>query len=340
MPSIHDDSLAMARRILCKGSMADILAAFGAGSLGVNGHRQAPIHPLAAAATSGRTLIAKYLIEKGADVDVRVLRDAQVQRKADTEQLLVATKGRSPLHCAVTHGTLGVVRVLLEAGADANAEDAKVVTPLCLAVVRPSTPEFSKEMLKAGADPELVTRKERVIPLHRAVKSDGGSTEMISILLSAAPDAINFQTKAGEIPLLLAAARGNGDAVLSLLLKENALHSELSVPTRPSGDARPRERSAGPDDAWDARDRRRAGCYHRPDSGDGPSQPGHPAAAARNERSRPGASCELGNISRPRLSFAALLCSGVRLCGLGAHPSSSRGYRGECFDLNNPAPIP
>ena len=71
--------------------------------------------PLDEAADSGYFAMAKLLVARGADVNVR-------------------TKGgRSPLYLAAMHGHGAIVKLLLERGADANLKDENGVTPLHLA---------------------------------------------------------------------------------------------------------------------------------------------------------------------------------------------------------------
>ncbi len=74
-------------------------------------------------------------------------------------------EGRSPLACAVEHEQIGIVRLLVENGANVNNADEGGFTPLHLAVdieadgayqadIEPST-ELTALLLRYGADPGL-----------------------------------------------------------------------------------------------------------------------------------------------------------------------------------------
>ena len=64
--------------------------------------------------------------------------------------------GKTPLHYAVQENRLGVVKRLLEAGADVNAHDQRVIgnTPLS-DNARECTYEMAKLLIDSGADPTL-----------------------------------------------------------------------------------------------------------------------------------------------------------------------------------------
>lgn len=63
--------------------------------------------------------------------------------------------GSTPLHLAVFSGSEEIVRMLLDAGANPNAQDLKGVTPLNTARSFNGLEEISKILLGAGADPTL-----------------------------------------------------------------------------------------------------------------------------------------------------------------------------------------
>ena len=58
----------------------------------------------------------------------------------------------SPLRLAATAGHLGVIRILLEAGAQVDLADVKAQTPLFVAIVNQHW-ESARVLLEAGADP-------------------------------------------------------------------------------------------------------------------------------------------------------------------------------------------
>ncbi len=67
-------------------------------------------------------------------------------------------QGHTPLHLAVGRGDLETVRVLLDAGANPNAQDQDGVTPLTLAKSYAGTGEIADALVKAGADPKILDK--------------------------------------------------------------------------------------------------------------------------------------------------------------------------------------
>ncbi|MDR3197002.1 MAG: ankyrin repeat domain-containing protein [Planctomycetaceae bacterium] len=75
----------------------------------------------------------KYLVEKGADVNIK------------------GHNGITPLHCATLHDNLEVVKYLVEKGADVNVKDKNSETPLFNAVSSGNL-EVVKYLVEKGAD--------------------------------------------------------------------------------------------------------------------------------------------------------------------------------------------
>lgn len=92
--------------------------------------KQTPLH---VAAYGGWSLMAKFLIESGADL-----------KAADNQ-------GRTPLHRAAVAGSKEVVQLLIDNGAVLDAIDTRGQTPLYLAASSRKI-EVSKVLIECGAD--------------------------------------------------------------------------------------------------------------------------------------------------------------------------------------------
>jgi ankyrin repeat protein len=107
--------------------------------------------PLSGAAAAGNAAIVRLLLQKGAKVD---------ETMTAPESVLTVKNGKiafghiTPLAMASTYGPPEVVKTLIEAGADVNAQDVRGMTPLMLAF---STDRFNpaivRMLLAHGADP-------------------------------------------------------------------------------------------------------------------------------------------------------------------------------------------
>lgn len=125
------------------GNLAQLKAGFKPGETKLEAHDEKGITPLAWAALAGQTEAAKWLLEKGADVNAKN-RD-----------------GNTPLHSAAFIGELEVVKLLLEHEANVNVRSQRGETPLDPA----STPwsdeakgilEFIAGILELKVDPDKV----------------------------------------------------------------------------------------------------------------------------------------------------------------------------------------
>jgi len=129
--------------------------------------------------------------------------------------------GDTPLHLAASldfkHGSLGAL--LLSNGADVNAQDRHLATPLHKAAAGQSN--LAKELVKNGAD---VGREDRwrCTPLHKA--AEHGKAELATMLLShgAGIAADDF----GATPLHRAVARGQLAVVETLLANKGDANAE------------------------------------------------------------------------------------------------------------------
>ncbi|XP_072778150.1 ankyrin repeat domain-containing protein 31 isoform X2 [Taeniopygia guttata] len=87
--------------------------------------------------------------------------------------------GENLLHRAVIHQDINLVRRIIKAGGNVNAQDYAGLTALHIASVE-GFYQIANLLLKAGADVNA-TQKEQITPLHDAVKE--GHYEVVSLLL-------------------------------------------------------------------------------------------------------------------------------------------------------------
>ena len=92
--------------------------------------------------------------------------------------------GRTPLHWAAEYGQAGMARVLIEAGADINIQNASGRTALQEAI-RDGADPTAKLLIDTGASLSLVD-DENWTPLHQAAQD--GRTEIVKILLEKGLD--------------------------------------------------------------------------------------------------------------------------------------------------------
>ena len=131
----------------------------------------------------------------------------------------------APIHHAARRGTAGVVRALLEAGADADARTTcfgihggSSWTPLHLAAEHNREPGVVTVLLEAGADLDAPTKEGRA-PLHQAAAN--ANPAVTEVLLEAGAD-VNAPSRAGETPLHVAARENSNPAVPTLQLQAGA----------------------------------------------------------------------------------------------------------------------
>jgi catechol 2,3-dioxygenase-like lactoylglutathione lyase family enzyme len=124
-----------------------------------------------------RTEATNYLLACGAKPTIFAavsLNRADLVRHlvADDPKLLRGRKmsrfehHRTPLHLAVLKNRPQMVKLLLELGADASAEDSRGYTPLGLATAK-TNPAIAATLIAAGADPNerSANRFERAVPI-------------------------------------------------------------------------------------------------------------------------------------------------------------------------------
>ena len=119
---------------------------------------------------------------------------------------------QTPLHIAIYNEHNDIAKLLIEKGADVNAEMINGQTPLFLAAYFGDL-DLVKLLIKKGADVKHQDKKGNT-PLHKA--AEGGNAEVIKLLLSYDVD-INAQNIDGDTPLHIAGFMGNEEAVWALV---------------------------------------------------------------------------------------------------------------------------
>lgn len=146
------------------------------------------------------TRMIGHLLRRGADIDAGCLRDVRGPRGE-----LVMAAGTNPAHCAISNGRLGALRVLLREGADPDAVDSIDSTLLKVAISHAEDAQrvvMTRALLEANADAALTDSLNRV-PLHVAAAQ--GSTAVVEMLLSRAPETLNRADSNCSTPLMAAA---------------------------------------------------------------------------------------------------------------------------------------
>ncbi len=111
---------------------------------------------------------------------------------------------------------------LIASGVDVNEPQVDGATALHWAV-RWDNIVMARELLEAGADPNVINRVGAVPMLLASVS---GSAEMISMLLEAGASANQALTITGDTPLMIAARTGNSESVRVLLDAGADVHAQ------------------------------------------------------------------------------------------------------------------
>lgn len=169
--------------------------------------------------------VVSFLIEKGINVKVNfdssLIICAIQHGSQEIARILIESGadvnaesyyGRRPLHLAVTNGQLDIVRLLLDRGADINAASIHDGTPLQLAAKK-GQEEMVRLLLDRGDDIKGKSGRE---PLEWAAAE--GHVKVVELLLDRGAD-INAQNHRGERLLYWPAKSGNVKRVKWLLDK-------------------------------------------------------------------------------------------------------------------------
>ena len=127
--------------------------------------------------------------------------------------------GDEPLHDVAWSDDPGVIKALVEAGADLEARNEKDVTPLHVAAGYSDIPAIVTALLKAGAD--LEARDERGwTPLHWAAAYNEVPSVVETLLHAGA--GVEAKSYEGATPLLVAALKSATPDVITTLLNSGA----------------------------------------------------------------------------------------------------------------------
>ncbi len=128
--------------------------------------------------------------------------------------------GGTPLHWAAKYANGVLVSLLLEAGADLQAESKTGGTPLGWVSSFSSEPAtITAVLLDAGADP-MGRNDEGLTPLHAAA-ANSADTSVIALLVGAGAD-IGARDDRGRTPLHFAAALNGHPTVVAVLIEAGA----------------------------------------------------------------------------------------------------------------------
>ncbi|RVE56373.1 hypothetical protein OJAV_G00220630 [Oryzias javanicus] len=169
------------------------------------------------AASQGRTLQLKQLIERGASVNT------------------VTVDNITPLHEACIQAHPNCTRLLLEAGAQVDIRNVHGSTPLCCACAAGSL-ESVKLLLEYGAQVNPSLTALTASPLHEACIQ--GNADVVRLMIISGAELEAFDVHFGP-PLHIACAKGNAVCVKELLMAganvnsvkfhETALHHAARV---------------------------------------------------------------------------------------------------------------
>lgn len=118
--------------------------------------------------------------------------------------------GRSPLFYSLLLDNTGLLKRLIQAGADINQQDKQGWTTLHHAIQRNNLPAV-EILLQSGVDLEIKDRYGNT-PLWRAVFSSEGKGDIIKLLLNFGADS-NNKNDSGTSPIELARAIANYDII-------------------------------------------------------------------------------------------------------------------------------
>jgi ankyrin repeat protein len=170
-------------------------------------------YPLHVAVRQGRVVIARELIDHGAQLDAR---DAL---------------GRTPLHVALANGKVQAAELLLQRGADDDLQR------LLFELVAEQALDRDTIELLVGRGVDLNARDdEGQAPLHRAVAT--GNLKLAKQLINAGAD-VNLTDSRGRTALEIADAHADDEPTMLTLLEQYGAKRALGASDRGSRGAQP-----------------------------------------------------------------------------------------------------
>ncbi|CBJ48675.1 EsV-1-199 [Ectocarpus siliculosus] len=223
------------------GSADRVDALLSTGSVDINQGNPKGWTPLMLATEKGHSLVAKSLLEKGANVSVAgdggftaLLASAQSGQQAIAKMLVRARAnleesadidGSTPLHVAAQGGHSGVMRVLLEAGANPNSRRSDGATPLFSAALGGYVDAVRELLQKQHGHSEVV----RELIQQLGVRGCGGVSAGVESLRLAATeqyvDIMGILTVGGVVDTgraLVVAAEYSREESVKFLLQHQA----------------------------------------------------------------------------------------------------------------------
>lgn len=185
--------------------------------------------PLLLAAASGDARMMHALIGRGADVNAGAFRNSGSggggvdgggggKRGRGRGKAAAAAcplvEGTRPMHLAVKNGDKRALRLLLGADAGPNLADRNGLTPLMATCTVWNGVAVARELLRAGADPCPADRYGATA-VHYAARE--AHRDLVPVLLSKGPEALNRLDRGGRTPLCVAAESGRAVTVRRLL---------------------------------------------------------------------------------------------------------------------------